>query len=112
MQWAAIIEKSAVEIIAGEAHPRFYSASARRIFEGNEADQRTLPAKVSCALCGTLIADEGRRMWMAFPSLFDFKQGIPDAFKPTCHIFYGSRVVDVADELPKWMGHKNRSAQL
>jgi hypothetical protein len=70
--------------------------------------------KVSCSLCGTPIADEGRRMWLAFPSLFDFgfPPAVPKAFRPTCHIFYGSRVIDIYDDLPKWSGHKNHSERL
>jgi hypothetical protein len=62
-------------------------------------------------LCGTLIADEGRNMWLAFPSLFNFADvsKVPTKFKPTCHIFYGMRVVDMNDDLPKWLGHKNQS---
>jgi len=69
---------------------------------------------VSCARCGTPIADEGRRMWIAFPTLFDFGEAgeVPKAFQPTCHIFYSQRVVDMADGLPKWSGHKNASEQI
>jgi len=53
-------------------------------------------------------------MWLAFPSLFDFGQGskIPDSFKPSCHLFYGMRVFDMNDDLPKWSGHKNHSERL
>ena len=43
--------------------------------------ERILPCNVSCALCGTLIADEGRKMWLAFPSLFNF--GGYQKFQPT-----------------------------
>ncbi|KAJ7651557.1 hypothetical protein DFH06DRAFT_313281 [Mycena polygramma] len=32
--------------------------------------------------------------------------------KPTGHIFYGTRVVDVADNLPKWEGYQNSSNRL
>jgi len=60
------------------------------------------------------IADEGRRMWLAFPSLFDFSElaTFPEKFRPTCHIFYSSRVMDMEDKLPKWSGHKNHSVRL
>ena len=73
--------------------------------------ERILPCKVSCALCGTPIADEGRHMWLAFPALFDFgiTELVPETFKPTCHIFYSSRMIDLNDDLPKWSGHKNKS---
>ncbi|KAJ6520199.1 Mss4-like protein [Mycena sanguinolenta] len=35
-----------------------------------------------------------------------------DDVKPSCHIFYGTRVVEVADDLPKWEGFPNQSARL
>ncbi|KAF7302683.1 GFA domain-containing protein [Mycena chlorophos] len=35
-----------------------------------------------------------------------------DTVKPTGHIFYGTRLVDVADDLPKWEGFSNRSERL
>ena len=76
--------------------------------------ERSLPCKVSCSLCGTFIADEGRNMWLAFPSLFDFgvPPSVPKNFKPTCHVFYSMRVININDDLPKWSGHKNKSMQL
>ena len=107
MQWAAIFHKHHVRFSSGIELLRFYN---------NELNQhkRILPCKVSCSVCGTLIADEGRNMWLAFPSLFDFGKAsiVPDKFKPTCHIFYNLRVVDVNDDLPKWSGHKNHSERI
>lgn len=107
MQWAAIFHKHHVRFTAGMNHLRFYSSEL-------EKPERILPCKVSCALCGTFVADEGRQMWLAFPTLFDFgtTPKVPETFKPTCHIFYGMRVVDVNDNLPKWSGHKNMSVLL
>ena len=106
MQWAAIFHKHDVRITEGIDHLNFYNN------ELNKHD-RILPCKVSCALCGTLIADEGRNMWLAFPSLFNFGglSKVPTKFKPTCHIFYGMRVIDINDDLPKWFGHKNQSSR-
>ena len=107
MQWAAIFHKRHVRITHGITQLRFYNSELRQ-------DKRILPCKVSCAACGTLIADEGRRMWLAFPSLFDFGRPpqVPPRFMPTCHIFYGTRVMDMPDDLPKWSGHKNTSVLL
>jgi len=106
MQWAAIFHKHQVRFTAGTELLRFYHSNQDII-------GRVQPCKVSCNQCGTLIADEGRRMWLAFPTLFDFGQPavIPESFKPTCHIFYGQRVIDIVDDLPKWSGHKNHSAR-
>ena len=104
MQWAAIFNKQDVRITQGVDWLRFYN-SERNLYA------RALPCKVSCALCGTLIADEGRRMWLAFPALFDFSAPVevPETFRPTCHIFYASRIMDINDDLPKWSGHKDYS---
>jgi hypothetical protein len=107
MQWAAIFHKTDVTFSAGTERLRYYHGALGR-------PERILPCKVSCAACGTPIADEGRHMWLAFPTLFDFgaPPRVPAAFRPTCHIFYGSRVLDVDDGLPKWEGHKDRSRRL
>lgn len=104
MQWAALFHKRNVRVIKGLDQLHFYNSESNR-------HKRILPCKVSCTICGTLIADEGRNMWLAFPSLFDFRgiSDIPSTFKPTCHIFYGSRIIDINDDLPKWSGHKNHS---
>lgn len=107
MQWAAIFRKDDVRFTAGLDELRYYNSELDR-------RERVLPCKVSCGLCGTLIADEGRNMWLAFPSLFDFGSParVPEAFKPSCHIFYGMRVIEVDDGLPKWSGHKGQSTLL
>ena len=107
MQWAAIFHKHDVRITKGRDCLKFYNSE-------QSINDRILPCKVSCNLCGTPIADEGRRMWLSFPSLFDFgfPPKVPKAFMPTCHIFYGSKVIDISDDLPKWSGHKNNSERM
>ena len=107
MQWAAIFHKGDVRFTAGIEQLRFYNSALNR-------HERLPPCKVACAQCGTPIADEGRNMWLAFPTLFDFgvPPQVPEAFRATCHIFYRMRVVDIVDELPKWSGHKDRSTLL
>ena len=107
MQWAAIFHKRHVRFCAGLNHLRFFNSNLNRA-------ERILPCKVSCNLCGAPLADEGRNMWLAFPSLFDFgaPPKVPETFKPTCHIFYAARVFDMDDRLPKWAGHREISARL
>ncbi|MCZ6709473.1 MAG: GFA family protein [Gammaproteobacteria bacterium] len=107
MQWAAIFHKRDVRFTAGVEHLRFYNSALDR-------HERIVPCKVACALCGTLIADEGRNMWLAFPALFDFgvPPNVPEAFRPSCHIFYAARVMEIVDPLPKWSGHKGQSTLL
>lgn len=105
MQWAAIMNKQDVHF-ADESVPflRYYNNEMNR-------HERLLPCKVSCSQCDTLIADEGRRMWLLFPSLLDFGSppSVPIAFQPKCHIFYSQRLLDMKDGKPKWSGHKNQS---
>lgn len=107
LQWAAIFYKHQVRFTAGLDQLFFFNSE-------QGINERLLPCKVSCNNCGTPIADEGRRMWLAFPTLFDFGRtgGMPDSFQPTCHIFYGQRVINVFDNLPKWSGHKDQSERL
>ncbi|MCP5365626.1 MAG: GFA family protein [Hyphomicrobiales bacterium] len=107
MQWAAIFHKHHVRFTAGLGQLRFFNAGLNR-------SERILPCKVSCNVCGTPIADEGRNMWLAFPSLFDFGRPpkVPETFKPTCHIFYAARVFDMDDGLPKWSGLNGASDRL
>ncbi len=107
MQWAAIFHKRDVRFVAGVEYLRFYHSVLK-------SQERRLPCKVACAFCGAPIGDEGRNMWLAFPTLFDFGSPprVPEAFRPSCHIFYGMRVIDIHDALPKWSGHKDSSTRL
>jgi len=107
LQWAAIFHKQHVRFTAGLDQLRFFNSE-------KGVNERILPCKVSCNQCGTPIADEGRRMWLAFPTLFDFGLGAetPESFKPSCHIFYRQRVAEIDDNLPKWSAHKNHSIRL
>ncbi|MCP4593531.1 MAG: GFA family protein [bacterium] len=103
-QWAVIFHKRDVRFVRGPAGIYFYSAESLQVGHG-------LPCKLSCTTCRTPIADEGRRMFLAFGPLFDFgfPSRIPPPFEPTCHIFYGARVIDVPDTTPKYLGHKGKS---
>ena len=51
-------------------------------------------------------------MIMTFPTAFDFPNGVPESFKPQHHIFYGARVVDMPDGVPKWSGLDNASESI
>ena len=49
--------------------------------------------------------DEGRNMILLFPTLIKFKSKEDrDKWTPSCHMFYGQRVVDVKDGKPKYKG--------
>jgi len=101
-QWAAIFHKNDVLFYNGTRHLSFYNSE-------NNTREHDLPCKVSCTLCGAPIMDEGRNMCLVFPTLISEVKTDREAFndfQPSCHIFYGSRVVDVNDGRPKWSGHK------
>mmetsp|Transcript_31582 Transcript_31582/g.73624 ORF Transcript_31582/g.73624 Transcript_31582/m.73624 type:complete len:477 (+) Transcript_31582:97-1527(+) len=101
-QWAVLFKKEAVKFDQSSfEHLRWYNCSSD--FATTSGDERELPSKVQCKHCGSWVADEGRRMFMAFPTLFEFVKGdgsppeFPPAFMPTCHIFCASRAL-VADD--------------
>jgi hypothetical protein len=103
-QWAVIFHKHDVRFVRGIDKIFFYNAESGR-------PGRVLPCKLSCSECRSPIADEGRRMFLAFGPLFDFGSPprVPPRFEPTCHIFYGARVIDINDDKPKFLGHKDLS---
>ena len=50
---------------------------------------------------------------MLFPTTLEFgDEGVPDTFKPDNHIFYGSRVLDMKDGVPKWEGKNGDSKEI
>jgi len=103
-QWAVIFHKPDVRFVRGVDELYFYNSELDR-------PGHVLPCKLSCGRCRSPIADEGRRMFLAFGPLFDFglHPQVPEVFQPTCHLFYGARVIDVDDGKPKWLGHKGSS---
>ncbi|KAI9707709.1 MAG: hypothetical protein M1836_000671 [Candelina mexicana] len=102
-QWAAIFHKEDINFSHGHHDLGWYESS-------NKTIEHKLPCKVSCAYCRTPIMDEGRNMILLFPPLIDFKsKEDQDNFAPTCHMFYGSRVVDINDGKPKWSGLNDQS---
>ncbi len=104
-QWAVIFHKHDVRFVRGVEKIFFYHSETRK-------PGHVLPCKLSCKECRTPIADEGRRMFLAFGPLFDFgfPPRVPPAFRATCHIFYGARVIDIDDDLPKYLGHREDSS--
>ena len=54
--------------------------------------------------------DEGRNMILLFPSLVHLKSEKDRLnFRPRLHMFYGQRVMDIPDGLPKWTGLNQES---
>ena len=108
-QWACIFPKTSLYFLSGVDSLKFYNNT-------ENIQDHVLPCKVSCKQCGSPLADEGRRMWLAFPQTFEefrASQTVREKLKPSCHIFYGQRTifdqVTKDDGVPKFEGHKNKS---
>ena len=102
-QWAALFHKKSVRFLKGADSLTFLNSSDMSL-------EHILPCKVSCSRCRSPMADEGRNMWMSFPTLFKFnKHVVPEAFKPTDHIFYQQRCMDIKDGKRKWSKHQGES---
>ncbi|KAK3702474.1 hypothetical protein LTR37_014836 [Vermiconidia calcicola] len=97
-QWAAIFHKSDINFEHGHHNLEWYDPTEK-------STEHKLPCKVRCNFCHSPIMDEGRNMILLFPSLVHLTTDEAKAkFKPRCHMFYGQRVLDVPDGLPKWTG--------
>ena len=115
-EWVCIFHKHRVRFVSGTENLYFFNGEIRQGWDSKNALDRILPVKVSCQTCRTPIADEGRRMWLAYGTLFDFPRDrrdgrlqIPESFRHQCHLFYSQRVMDLHDYKPKWSGHKDQS---
>ncbi|KAJ6107135.1 hypothetical protein N7523_008458 [Penicillium sp. IBT 18751x] len=110
-QWAAIFHKDDISFDQGYSGLSFYSSAE------NSSDYHT-PTKVACAYCRSPLMDEGRNTVLLFPSSIDFEGSFDEqrshreSFKPTSHIFYGQRVMDIPDGLTKWSGMDEKSQRL
>jgi hypothetical protein len=106
-QWAVLFAKTACRIVRNEHNAlHFFSTQTK-------TDAHNVPCKVSCDRCRAPLFDEGRNMVLVYPSTIRFEGGhVPLDFQPTAHIFYAERVMDVADGIPKWAGHKGDSELL
>ncbi|KAF2669815.1 hypothetical protein BT63DRAFT_371929 [Microthyrium microscopicum] len=102
-QWAAIFHKEDINFLNGAEGLEWFHAP-------NASLEHTLPCKVHCHHCKSPIMDEGKSMILLFPGLIHFKSKKDmDYFNPKCHIFYGQRVIDIPDGLPKWDGLDEKS---
>ena len=121
-EWVAIFQKENIKFDDPSALQwlYFYNSELDTGWTADQADERVLPVKVTCAHCRTPIADEGRHMWLAYCTLFGFTVqggGIPPGFRHSCHLFYSQRCIDLhclpenEAEVKKWVGHRNKSPE-
>lgn len=69
----------------------------------------------NCGVCVASFHERGNR-WSVWGSNLDRNEDGKikewEDLKPTVHIFYGTRLLDVNDGLPKWSGYKDQSERL
>lgn len=89
--------------------------------ESKEPAVYSLPAKpwkkrYRCSLCGVAVAGYSERTgnWSVWASQLDQKneEDVKKIIKPTAHIFYGTRMLDVEDGIGKWDGYEGSSTKL
>ncbi|KAI0806318.1 Mss4-like protein [Irpex lacteus] len=106
-QWAVIFPKTSVRLVKNEDDSLHFFSTERK------CGIHYVPCKVSCDQCRSPLFDEGRNAVLAYPGSFKFKdRKVPQDFQPTAHIFYSQRVMEIADGIPKWSGHKGKSELL
>lgn len=107
-QWACLFFKNQVRLhhSTDPLYLDFFSTQQRD-------SEHNVPCKLSCRQCRSPLFDEGRRVVLAYPSSFSFKdRKVPKEFAPSCHIFYGESIIEIDDGIPKWSGHKDESELL
>ncbi|KAF9566959.1 hypothetical protein CPC08DRAFT_681732 [Agrocybe pediades] len=80
----------------------------------------TKPWKVRwrCKACGCTIASHNTKLdkWSIWGAQLDRDEGGRiiglETVRPTAHIFYDTRMVDIHDELGKWAGYESQSERL
>ncbi|KAJ6601436.1 Mss4-like protein [Mycena vulgaris] len=70
-----------------------------------------------CKNCGCCIASHNTKTenFSVWGTQLEREEGVTknlDAVKPTAHIFYETRLVDVNDELSKWEGYEDKSTRI
>ncbi|BFZ55547.1 hypothetical protein PYCC9005_002588 [Savitreella phatthalungensis] len=101
----SIFEKSQVHFTKGAEEDLVFYSPQEKVTEYK------LPLKISCKQCHSPIGNEGNNMILIAPALIEFenetgdsKDGgrLPEAFKPDFHQYYGTRIRDIEDDLPKF----------
>ncbi|KIM88780.1 hypothetical protein PILCRDRAFT_813756 [Piloderma croceum F 1598] len=71
-----------------------------------------------CKTCGSCVASYNKNTdrWSVWGCQLERNEDGTikdwDIAKPTVHMFYGTRVLDISDGLGKWEGYENQSAKL
>jgi len=85
-----------------------FGASNFKYTKGESLVQRYNSFRSFCSSCGTRIANELQQQTgqvITFPGILQYPPGtLPAKFKPTAHVNYESRFIDMNDDLPKYKG--------
>ncbi|KAL9713406.1 hypothetical protein Ac2012v2_003015 [Leucoagaricus gongylophorus] len=71
-----------------------------------------------CKTCGACVASyhEKNNRWSVWGAQLEKdeegKTKSWEDLRPTVHMFYGTRLLDMNDDLPKWSGYENKSERL
>jgi len=70
-----------------------------------------------CKNCGCCVAsyNDKTMAWSVWGTQLERENEVTknlDGVEPSAHIFYGTRLVDVNDELGKWEGYENKSIRI
>jgi hypothetical protein len=95
-------------------HPNHATAFLERF----QIPDKPWKSRVRCKKCGVMIATENTKTnaYSVFGPVLERDDSGKimswEQLKPTAHMFYGTRLLDVNDELPKWQGYSEQSARL
>ena len=67
-----------------------------------ESNEHAASRRVACKVCGGCVANIKPKSDMVVVYAMTLA-GSPFAFEPTLHLYYGERVMDIADDLPKFV---------
>lgn len=85
-------EKNKVKLTKGECSLRIYQHPNLNM------------KKYFCANCGDVVFNSNAMDWRVFSQLLlkkSYGGVLPEQLRPKSHFFYGSRIIDVDDDLPK-----------
>ncbi|KAI0729196.1 Mss4-like protein [Fomitopsis betulina] len=101
-------------VVASQLHPKALP-SALRVYN---APLKPHKSRLRCAKCGTCIASSNSRVgttsiWGVHLARSSNGRILNwEKVKPTAHIFYGTRVLEISDDLGKWSGYEGTSERI
>ncbi|KAJ7292927.1 Mss4-like protein [Mycena rebaudengoi] len=104
--------------VASEVFSWTHSEPHDAALDSYVTEGKTYKTRYRCKRCGCCVSsyNSNTEHWSVFGPQLERVEGGEiknlDIVKPTAHIFYGTRLVDVADELGKWEGYEETSSRI